>query len=41
MIAAAFNNAAAKDAIDVAFAQLLPQLSLQGKILHRTMRPAS
>ena len=31
VIAALFNNAAAKDAVDVAFAQLLPQVSLQGQ----------
>ena len=32
VIAALFNDAAAKDAIDVAFAQLMPQVSLQGQI---------
>jgi outer membrane protein len=31
VITALFNNAAAKDAVDVAFATLLPQLSLQGQ----------
>ena len=31
VIAARFNNAAAKDAVDVAFAALLPQLSLQAQ----------
>jgi outer membrane protein len=31
VISAQFNNAAAKDAVDVAFAALLPQLSLQGQ----------
>ena len=30
-IAALFNDAAAKDAVDVAFAQLMPQVSLQGQ----------
>jgi outer membrane protein len=32
VIAAMFNDAAAKDAVDVAFAQLLPQLSFQGQM---------
>jgi outer membrane protein len=32
VIAALFNDAAAKDGIDVAFAQLMPQVSLQGQI---------
>jgi outer membrane protein len=32
VIMALFNNAAAKDAIDVAFSALLPQVSLQGQI---------
>jgi outer membrane protein len=32
VIAALFNDAAARDAVDVAFAQLLPQVSLQGQI---------
>jgi outer membrane protein len=31
VISAQFNNAAAKDAVDVAFAALMPQLSLQGQ----------
>lgn len=31
VIQALFNNAAAKDAVDVAFAQLMPQVSLQGQ----------
>ena len=31
VIAAAFNDAAAKDAVDVALAQLMPQVSLQGQ----------
>jgi outer membrane protein len=35
VIAAQFNDAASKDAIDVAFAQLLPQLSLQGQIFQQ------
>jgi outer membrane protein len=32
VVAALFNDAAAKDAIDVAFAQLMPQASLQGQV---------
>jgi outer membrane protein len=32
VIAALFNDAAAKDAVDVAFAQLLPQVSFQGQM---------
>ena len=32
VVAAMFNDAAAKDAVDVAFAQLLPQLSFQGQM---------
>jgi outer membrane protein len=32
VIAALFNDAAAKDAVDVAFAQLLPQVSFQGQV---------
>jgi outer membrane protein len=32
VVAALFNDAAAKDAVDVAMAQLLPQLSLQGQV---------
>ena len=31
VIAALFNDASAKDAVDVAFAQLMPQVSLQGQ----------
>ncbi len=31
VVAAEFNDSAAKDAVDVAFSQLLPQLSLQGQ----------
>ena len=31
VIAALFNDAAAKDAVDVAFAQLMPQVSFQGR----------
>jgi len=31
VVAAAFNDAASKDAVDVAFSQLLPQVSLQGQ----------
>jgi outer membrane protein len=31
VVAAQFNDSAAKDAVDVAFSQLLPQLSLQGQ----------
>jgi outer membrane protein len=31
VISALFNDAAAKDAVDVAFAQLMPQLSVQGQ----------
>jgi outer membrane protein len=31
VVAAQFNDSAAKDAIDVAFSQLMPQLSLQGQ----------
>ena len=31
VISAQFNDSAAKDAVDVAFSQLLPQLSLQGQ----------
>src|SRR6185436_8127798 len=30
---ALFNDAAAKDAVDVAFAQLMPQVSFQGQVL--------
>jgi outer membrane protein len=32
VVAALFNDSAAKDAIDVAFAQLLPQVSFQGQV---------
>jgi outer membrane protein len=32
VIAALFNDAAAKDAVDVAFAQLMPQVSFQGQV---------
>jgi len=32
VIAALFNDAAAKDAVDIAFAQLLPQVSFQGQM---------
>jgi outer membrane protein len=35
VIAAQFNDAAAKDAIDVAFAQLLPTVTLQGQIFQQ------
>ena len=35
VVAALFNDAAAKDAVDVAFAQLLPQVSLQGQIFQQ------
>ena len=31
VVAAAFNDAASKDAVDVAFSQLMPQVSLQGQ----------
>jgi outer membrane protein len=31
VVAAQFNDAAAKDAVDVAFSQLMPQISLQGQ----------
>ena len=31
VVAAEFNDSAAKDAVDVAFAQLMPQVSLQGQ----------
>jgi outer membrane protein len=36
VITALFNDAAAKDAIDVAFSALLPQLSLQGQTFQNT-----
>ena len=32
VVAALFNDAAAKDAVDVAFAQLMPQVTLQGQV---------
>jgi outer membrane protein len=32
VVAALFNDSAAKDAVDVAFAQLMPQVSLQGQV---------
>ncbi|MEJ0020409.1 MAG: TolC family protein [Acetobacteraceae bacterium] len=32
VVTALFNDAAAKDAVDVAFSQLLPQVSLQGQV---------
>jgi outer membrane protein len=32
VIAAKFNDSSAKDAVDVAFSQLLPQISLQGQV---------
>jgi outer membrane protein len=32
VVAALFNDSSAKDAVDVAFAQLLPQVSLQGQV---------
>jgi outer membrane protein len=35
VISALFNNAAAKDAVDVAFASLLPQVGLQGQSFHQ------
>ena len=35
VIAAQFNDAAAKDAIDVALAQLLPTVTLQGQIFQQ------
>ena len=40
VIAALFNDAAAKDAIDVAFAQLMPQVSLQGQMFQQQQRAA-
>jgi outer membrane protein len=33
VVTALFNDAAAKDAVDVAFAQLMPQVSFQGQVL--------
>jgi outer membrane protein len=35
VIAAQFNDAAAKDAVDVAFAQLLPTVTLQGQVFQQ------
>ena len=35
VVAALFNDAAAKDAIDVAFAQLMPQVSFQGQVFQQ------
>ena len=35
VVAALFNDAAAKDAVDVAFAQLMPQVSLQGQVFQQ------
>jgi outer membrane protein len=35
VVTALFNDAAAKDAVDVAFAQLLPQVSLQGQVFQQ------
>ena len=42
VIAALFNDAAAKDAVDVAFSQLLPQVSFQGQIFqsNNSSRPS-
>jgi outer membrane protein len=36
VVAALFGDAAAKDAVDVAFAQLLPQVSLQGQMFEQS-----
>jgi outer membrane protein len=36
VIMALFNNAAAKDSIEVAFAQLMPQVNLQGQMFQQT-----
>jgi len=41
VVAALFNDAAAKDAVDVAFAQLLPQVSFQGQMFQQTNGSAS
>ena len=41
VVAALFNDAAAKDAIDVAFAQLMPQVSFQGQVLNTQQRTAA
>ncbi len=35
VVAAEFNDAAAKDAVNVAFSQLLPQVSLQGQVFQQ------
>jgi outer membrane protein len=35
VVAALFNDAAAKDAVDVAFSQLLPQVSFQGQVFQQ------
>jgi outer membrane protein len=35
VIAALFNDSAAKDAVDVAFAQLMPQVSFQGQVFQQ------
>jgi outer membrane protein len=35
VVTALFNDAAAKDAVDVAFAQLMPQVSLQGQVFQQ------
>jgi len=40
VIGALFNDAAAKDAIDVAFSQLLPQVSLQGQMFEQNQAGA-
>ena len=36
VVAALFNDSAAKDAVDVAFAQLMPQVSFQGQIFQQS-----
>ncbi len=36
VVAALFNDAAAKDAVDVAFGQLLPQVSFQGQVFQQS-----
>jgi len=40
VVTALFNDAAAKDAVDVAFSQLLPQVSLQGQIFQQNNQAA-
>jgi outer membrane protein len=40
VITALFNDAAAKDAVDVAFAQLLPQVSIQGQMFEQSQAAA-